>query len=118
MFIRRSHLNSILRRLNTLERQNETHSRFLHNDYDKLDRDNQRLEILENRIGIEKPTAFDEFIRRFGFYSAEEPKLTLTATVHQLVEYLGLTIESSSSRARLVKKTVKPVKKINKKGEK
>lgn len=123
MFISSRHYHQILSRLNTLERQVDTHGRFLHNDYEALGQHKEKIVELHKVVGRENPNMWDlsALSRLMYGLEADSPKpLTLVQKVNQIMQHLGLTVVHTPSETKLAPKPKKAAKKAitKKKGTK
>lgn len=123
MFIRRRQYNQIISRLNTLERQSETHGRFLHRDYEALKSHKNKIDEVIKTVGVEEPSVLDSMLhhyfgRPFGMHVEPHQKpLTLVQKVSQVMDHLGLYEKTTSASVKLAKKP-EPKAKATLKGKK
>lgn len=124
MFITRRKYNQIVSRLGNLERQNETHSRFLHNDYEALKSHKNKIDEVIKTVGVEEPTVMDGLMSHYfgrmfgeGRVHFETKRLTLTQKVDQIMEHTGLFEKHTSASVKLAKKP-EPKAKATSKGKK
>lgn len=109
MFISRRKYNNIVSRLNTLERQSETHGKFLHRDYEALKSHKSKIDEVIKTVGDTEPTVYDSILRHyFGFpgmhVEPHQKPLTLVQKVGQIMDHLGLYEKTTSASVKLAKK--------------